>query len=59
MKCNENKDVELFWGYLQPFCSTFFSQITLFSIFNFTFCWSAHYDFWGQRVKQFLSKVYP
>ena len=32
------KDVELFWGYLYPFCSTFFSFFTLlFSIFNFIF----------------------
>ena len=31
------KDVDLFWGYLYPFCSTFFTFFTLFLIFNFTF----------------------
>ena len=31
------KDVKLFWRYLYPFCNTFFSLFTLFSIFNFTF----------------------
>ena len=31
-------DVELFWGYLYPYCSTFFTFFTLlFSIFNFIF----------------------
>ena len=33
MKSIENKSVELFWGYLYPFCSTFFTFFTLFSIF--------------------------
>ena len=27
------EDVELFWGYLYPFCNTFFTFFTLFSIF--------------------------
>ena len=43
-KSIENKSVVLsgvylqpFWGYLYPFCSTFFTFFTLFSIFNFNF----------------------
>ena len=30
---SRKRDVVLFWGYLYPFCSTFFTFFTLFSIF--------------------------
>ena len=38
MKSIENKSVVLSWVYLQPFCSTFFTFFSLFSIlFRFYF----------------------